>query len=306
MKVALRGNLLKTGDIAPRGFLRLLSGREPPRFTRGSGREELAAAITDPNNPLTARVFVNRVWQHHFGTGLVRTASNFGALGEPPSHPELLDWMTSRFIAEGWSLKSLHRLIVTSATYQLSGNFDEGAHQLDGDNRYLWRMSPRRMEVEAWRDSLLSVTGELDLSLGGPPYPNIIETKRRTLYAKVGRNGDAFESDGFLRLFDFPLMRATVEQRPNSIVPQQFLFLMNSSFMVERAKSLVSMLHQQSDSDEERIKRAYELIYSRSPNVNELELGLQFVRIAMKGTELSAWDRYAQALLSSNEFMFVR
>ncbi len=306
MKVALRGNLLRTGDIAPRRFLRVISGPDPVRYTKGSGRDELAAAIIDPKNPLTARVFVNRVWQHHFGAGLVRTPSNFGTLGERPTHPELLDWLASEFVAEGWSLKSLHRHILTSATYQLSGEFDEVSYKADGDNRLLWRMSPRRMDVEAWRDSLLSVTGELDPSLGGPSHHNITETKRRTLYAKVGRNGDVFESDVFLRLFDFPLMRATVEQRPSSIVPQQFLFFMNSSFMVQRAKALVVQLHQLDDSNEERIKHAYELLYTRSPEPAELEIGLSFVSAESDGNTLSSWDRYAQILLSSNEFMFVR
>ncbi len=306
MKVALRGNLLKTGDVAPRRFLRVISGAEPVRFSKGSGREELAAAIIAPQNPLTARVFINRIWQHHFGVGLVRTPSNFGSLGERPTHPELLDWLASEFVAEGWSLKSLHRQIMTSATYQLGGDYDEASFKADGDNRFLWRMSPRRMDVEAWRDSLLSVTGELDPSLGGPAHDNITETKRRTLYAKVGRNGDAFDSDEFLRLFDFPLMRSTVEQRPSSIVPQQFLFFMNSKFMIERAKALVGRLHRVSDSDEERIKQAYEWLYTRSPEPAELEIGLQFISRGSDGQGLSNWDRYAQVLLSSNEFMFVR
>lgn len=162
------------------------------------------------------------------------------------------------------------------------------------------------MDVEAWRDSLLSVTGELDSTLGGPAYPNITETKRRTLYAKVGRNGDVFGSDEFLRLFDFPLMRATVEQRPSSIVPQQFLFFMNSSFMIERAKALVGRLNMMGDSDVARIQHAYQLLYARSPEPTELEIGLQFVSSDSEGSELSNWDRYAQVLLSSNEFMFVR
>ncbi len=195
---------------------------------------------------------------------------------------------------------------MTSATYQLSGDYNEQVFKADGDNRFLWRMSPRRMDVEAWRDSLLAVTGELERSLGGPAYSNITETKRRTLYAKVGRNGDAFGSDIFLRLFDFPLMRATVEQRPSSIVPQQFLFFMNSSFMVERAKALVGKLHKMSDSNEGRINYAYELLFMRSPDPEEIEIGLQFVNSASDGSELSSWDRYAQVLLSSNEFMFVR
>ncbi|MEZ6032067.1 MAG: DUF1553 domain-containing protein [Planctomycetaceae bacterium] len=306
MKVALRGNLLKTGEVAPRRFLRIVSGAEPTRFTKGSGREELAAAIVDPQNPLTSRVFVNRVWQHHFGAGLVRTPGNFGTLGERPTHPELLDWLTSEFIARGWSLKSLHRLMMTSATYQLGSDYEEHSFKSDGDNRLLWRINPRRMDVEAWRDSLLSVTGELDTALGGPSLQDISNTKRRTLYAKVGRNGDAFESDVFLRLFDFPSMRSTVEQRPSSIVPQQFLFLMNSQFMVDRAKAFVARLYQMSNSDEERIRHAYALLYSRSPEPTELEIGLNFVSSASDGSELSGWDRYAQVLLSSNEFMFVR
>ncbi len=306
MKVALRGNLRKTGDVAPRRFLRLLSGHEPARFSKGSGREELADAIIHPENPLTVRVFVNRVWMHHFGAGLVRTPSNFGTLGESPTHPELLDWMTSEFVAGGWSLKSLHRQIMTSATYQLSSTFDEQSFKADGDNRLLWRMSPRRMDVEAWRDSLLAVTGDLDTSLGGPSLPNVMENKRRTLYAKVSRNGDVFESDRFLRRFDFPLMRATVAQRPSSIVPQQYLFLMNSHFMVERAKSLVALLATENESDAARIEQAYDLLYCRSPEPMELQLGLQFLSSPEDANPLSRWDRYAQVLLSSNEFMFVR
>ncbi|GAA4459560.1 DUF1553 domain-containing protein [Novipirellula rosea] len=306
MKVALRGNLRRTGDVAPRRFLRLLSGEESDRFTNGSGRAELAAAIVDPENPLTVRVFVNRVWMHHFGAGLVRTPSNFGTLGEPPTHPELLDCMASEFISGGWSLKSLHRQIMTSASYQLSSTFDEQAFKADGDNRLLWRMSPRRMDVEAWRDSLLAVTGELDTSLGGPSIADVTQNKRRTLYAKVSRNGDVFESDRFLRRFDFPLMRATVAQRPSSIVPQQYLFLMNSRFMVERAKSLVSLLATENESDVARIEHAYDLLYCRSPEPMELQLGLQFLSSPEDANPLSRWDRYAQVLLSSNEFMFVR
>ena len=306
MKVALRGNLLKTGDVAQRRFLRIIAGAEPTRFSKGSGREELAAAIIHPTNPLTARVFVNRVWQHHFGAGLVRTPSNFGTLGVSPTHPELLDWLASEFVSKAWSLKSLHRTIMTSATYQLGSGYDEQSFKVDSDNRLLWRMSPRRMDVEAWRDSLLAVTSELDSALGGPSHPNIIETKRRTLYAKVARNGDVFGSDAFLRLFDFPLMRATVEQRPSSIVPQQFLFFLNSSFMVERAKALVAKLHQLSDSDAVRIEQAYQLLFSRKPDPAELEIGMQFVSAPSDGSQLSNWDRYAQVLLSSNEFMFVR
>lgn len=162
------------------------------------------------------------------------------------------------------------------------------------------------MDVEAWRDSLLAVTGELDLALGGPSQPNLGGDKRRTLYAKVSRNGDAFESDSFLRRFDFPLMRATVEQRPASIVPQQFLFLMNSQFMIDRAEALANQLDQVCKSDVEKIETVYHRLYSRAPDSNELNLGLEFVRGINDGRALSGWARYAQVLLSSNEFMYVR
>ena len=243
---------------------------------------------------------------HHFGDGLVRTPSNFGTLGESPTHPQLLDWLAYEFVSGGWSLKSLHRQIMTSATYQLSSSFDEQSFKVDGDNRMLWRMSPRRMDVEAWRDSLLSVTGELDPAMGGPSLPEFTNNHRRTLYAKVSRNGDVFGSDRFLRRFDFPLMRATVAQRSSSVVPQQFLFLLNSSFMVQRAKSLVARLDSAGESDEQRIKHAYNLLFNRSPEPLELQIGLEYVGAGNDQDQLSSWDRYAQVLLSSNEFMYVR
>ncbi len=313
MHVALRGNLRKTGELAPRRFLRILSGPEPTKFASGSGRRELAEAITDPYNPLTARVFVNRIWMHHYGAGLVRTPSNFGSLGEKPTHPQLLDWLAADFMENGWSLKRLHRQIMNSAAYQQSSQFSEVGHRRDGDNRLLWRFSPRRMDVEAWRDSLLAVTGELDTTHGGRPLDNIAETPRRTIYAKVSRNGDVYKSDEFLRRFDFPLMRATVAKRPNSIVPQQYLFLLNSPFMVERARRLVARLDAEiasagaPGSDEHRIRRAYKLLYGRAVEDLELQVGLQFLRTGSNtGEQLPAWERYAQALLSSNEFMYVR
>ena len=307
MPLAIRGDLRKTGEMAPRRFLRILSGPDPPTFTKGSGREELAEAIVDRKNPLTARVFVNRVWMHHFGAGLVKTPSNFGTLGETPTHPLLLDWIAADFVEHGWSLKRLHRQIMTSATYQLSSAYDADSFRQDGDNRLLWRMSPRRMEVEVWRDSLLSITGELDPTLGGPSFDNIAQERRRTIYAKVSRNGDAFASDGFLRRFDFPHMRATVAKRPQSIVPQQYLFLLNSQFMVDRAKSLVARLESVTQRDDEKIEKAYELLYGRPPSANEAAIGLEYLASSEHaGQKISAWEQYAQVLLSSNEFMFIR
>ena len=306
MPVAIRGNLREPGDVAPRRFLRIVTGADPPPFTKGSGRLELAEAVANPENPLTSRVIVNRVWMHHFGKALVRSPSNFGTLGLKPTHPEMLDWLAATFIESGWSIKSLHRLIMTSATYQMSTRFQSVAFSVDGDNELLWRMNPRRMDVESWRDSLLMVTAELDSERGGPPVEEITKSKRRTLYAKVSRIGSEFDSDEFLRLFDFPSMRATVSKRPSSIVPQQFLFLMNSPFMVERAKAFSERLHRETENDRERIGRAYRLLFSRSPSEEELQMGIQFLSESSARTELSPWQQYGQVLMSSNEFMYIR
>jgi hypothetical protein len=305
MKIAIRGDLRKPGEAAPRRFPRILAGDTPPLFDQGSGRKQLAEAVAARENPLTARVFVNRVWQHHFGEGLVRTPSNFGALGEKPTHPELLDWLTATFLESGQSVKALHRTIMLSATYQMGSNYDDAAYRKDGDNRLLWRVTPRRLDVEAWRDALLRVTGELDTTRGGPPIDRI-ETPRRTLYFKVSRNGDVFTTDEFLRRFDFPLMRATVDQRPSSTAPQQFLFLMNSPFMVARAKALAKRLATDAKTDRDRIERAYALLYQRPPTSEELDIGLGFLKDTATTSGLSAWDQYAQVLLATNEFMSVK
>jgi hypothetical protein len=307
MKVALRGNLRKEGPIAPRRFLQILSSDERPHFNQGSGRLQLASAVADANNPLTARVIVNRVWMHHFGKALVRSPSNFGTLGEKPTHPQLLDWLTANFVENNWSIKSLHRTMMLSATYQQSSRYDTHNFNADGDNNLVWRMNPRRMDVESWRDALLAATGELDKTLGGGPTDNIIGTKRRTLYAKVSRNGDQFGSDHFLRLFDFPLMRATVAKRPISTVPQQFLFMMNSPFMIDRAKALAKRLEGEAKTDEEKISRAYQLLFSRDPTASEASLGSEYIKLQPSSDQkLSNWEQYAQVLLSSNEFMYIR
>ncbi|MDE0863683.1 MAG: DUF1553 domain-containing protein [Rubripirellula sp.] len=306
MKIALRGNLLKTGEIAPRRFLRIVEGEERQHFNEGSGRIQLAQAVVSPSNPLTARVIVNRIWMNHFGKALVRTPSNFGTLGEPPTHPELLDWLSAEFLKSDWSIKSMHRLIMNSATYRSSSDFHEQAFLADGDNRLLWRMPPRRMDVETWRDSLLAVTGELDTTLGGPSIDRIVNSQRRTLYAKVSRN-EPQGSDDFLRLFDFPIPRASAAKRTSNVIPQQFLFMMNSQFMINRAKALSSQLQQQATNDEARIMLAYSLLYGRPPTHQELVIANQF--LAPQATQHAAtdrWQQYCQVMLSANEFMYIR
>jgi len=304
MAVAIRGNLLKPGPIVARRFLKILTAEERSSFADGSGRRQLAEAIADPGNPLPARVFVNRVWMHHFGQALVRTPNNFGALGEKPTHPPLLDWLAANLLETG-SIKALHRTIMMSSAYQLSTDMSDASFAKDGDNRLLWRMNPRRMDAEVWRDALLFVTGEIDLKLGGPPTDNL-ESRRRTLYFKVSRNGDVFPTDEFLRLFDFPLMRSSVAKRPTSIVPQQYLFLLNSPFMQQRARALSERLTNEASIDSDRIKRAYQLLYQRSVTQPELSLGLGFLGKAQGDSDrANLWERYCQALLGSNEFMYM-
>ena len=307
MKLAIRGNLLRLGPVAPRRFLRILAGPDPAKFTDGSGRVELAEAIVSAENPLTARVFVNRVWLHHFGQGLVRTPSNFGTLGEKATHPELLDWLALRFVEQGWSIKRLHREMMLTSVYQLSGRYDERSFQADADNRLLWRMSPRRLDVEAWRDALLNVTGDLDRKLGGPPADNI-NVPRRTIYLKVSRNGDQVQPDEFMRLFDFPAMRATVEKRTANAVPQQYLFMLNNSYMLRLAELFAARLEKEQQTDEQRIDRAYRLLYGRLPTDEEKQIGLAYLNAGTPSdppSGLSSLRRYAQVLLSSNELMHI-
>jgi cytochrome c553 len=322
LPVLARGNQESPGEETPRRFLSILSGENAPPFKDGSGRLELARAIANKNNPLTARVMVNRIWQHHFGQGLVRTPSNFGLLGEPPTHPELLDYLAAQFMEQGWSMKSLHRLIMLSATYQMSGRFDARSNELDPDNKYIWRMNRRRLEVEAWRDAMLAVSGNLDRTIGGASVQLASpDNRRRTFYAVISRH----DLDSLLRLFDFPDPNVTSDQRSVTTVPLQQLFVLNSEFLIRQARTLACRLNAASDeADPSRIRHAYMLVYGRPPTDDELQLGLEFVADAKAGSELgngggeidnvkpgatsgalSRWEQYSQVLLSANEFMYV-
>ncbi|HLJ95374.1 MAG TPA: PSD1 and planctomycete cytochrome C domain-containing protein [Gemmataceae bacterium] len=319
MKVHIRGNPETLGDEAPRHFLSILSSAGT-RFRKGSGRLELAEAIASANNPLTARVMVNRVWQHHFGKGLVATPSNFGAQGERPTHPELLDFLARRFIAAGWSLKTLHREIMLSATYQQSSRFEPHNYERDPDNKLLWRMNRRRLEVEAWRDAMLAVANHLNPTIGGPSLElTAPDNRRRTLYAVISRH----ELDSLLRLFDFPDPNITNAERTVTTVPLQQLFVLNSEFMVRNAKALAARLTQPSalaagktgglagEDDAARIRRAFLILYGRPASERELQLGLAFLAEdaaeaeSDSGNGLNRWEQYAQVLLSASEFLYV-
>ena len=292
MKVLIRGDRNNQGEVAPRRFLSALSGKERALFHQGSGRLQLAEAIADGQNPLTARVIVNRVWQQHFGRGIVNTPSNFGQLGERPSHPELLDYLAAEFVEQGWSLKKLHKQILMSATYGLSAEVVEANQAKDPDNHLFWRANRRRVDAETLRDSLLFASGELDLSPAEKAMKLDDEKNlRRTVYGFISRR----KVDSTLALFDFPNPQATSEARMSTLVPPQRLFLMNSPFVASRASALGKRL---SGTDGEKISQAYRILYSREPDAAELKLGLEFLR-------QGDWVQYARVLLGSNEFLFV-
>jgi mono/diheme cytochrome c family protein len=305
MRVHLRGNPSTLAEEAPHRFLAILGGEGHP-FTKGSGRLEMAEAIASKDNPLTARVMVNRIWQHHFGRGLVRTASNFGALGERPTHPELLDHLATRFVRSGWSIKALHREILLSATYRQASRLDARNHEINPENKLLWRMNRRRLEVEAWRDAMLAVSGQLDGTVGGPSAElAAADNRRRTVYGAVSRH----ELNPLLRLFDFPDPNITSGERTVTTVPLQQLFVLNSDFMVRIAKALVARLAAAPNNDDAgRIRRAFVLLYARPATEQEVRLGLAFLAAgeSQGGSKgLTRWEQYAQVLLGANEFLYV-
>jgi mono/diheme cytochrome c family protein len=304
MKVFLRGNPATPGPEARRRFLSVLSSEGSAAFeTKGSGRLELAKAIASRDNPLTARVMVNRIWEHHFGRGLVATPSNFGKMGERPSHPKLLDYLAARFVDGGWSLKALHREILLSGTYQLAATNEPSNAEVDPDNIHLWRGNRRRLEVEPWRDAMLAVSGNLDPALGGPSVDlGSPDNRRRTFYAKVSRHS----LDGLLRLFDFPDPNITADKRAVTAVPLQQLFVLNSEFMARQAKALADRLKEGPGDDDAKVRRAFPLLYARPATETEVAMAIEF----LKGLDdprppLSRWEQYAQVLLGSNEFLFV-
>ena len=255
MRVYLRGNPDKEGDVAPRRFLRILAGDQPAPFTQGSGRLELAQAIASPNNPLTARVLVNRVWQYHFGRGIVGTPSNFGKLGERPTHPELLDHLATRFIASGWSMKTLHREIMLSATYQLSCDRDEHNAAVDPGNQLLWRMNRQRLDVEAWRDALLAVSGKLDRTHRRPAART--SATATTSGARSTARSAGTTSTVCCGCSISPIRTSRADARPVTTVPLQQLFVLNSEFMIARRRSLAARLAVEDNEDAGRIRRAF-------------------------------------------------
>ncbi len=301
-RVFLRGNPNRLGAPVPRRFLQALSGPDRPPFRDGSGRLDLARAIADPRNPLTARVMVNRVWMYHFGAPLVGTPSDFGVRGEPPTHPALLDWLAARFVQDGWSLKSLHRIIMLSATYQQSSTDSSEGLRIDPENRLLSRMNRQRLDFEATRDAMLAVSGRLDPTVGGASVQNIAapSSTRRTLYGFL----DRLNLPGLYRTFDFPDPNATSPRRDRTTVAPQALFLMNHPFLLEMARATLERPEISAEtSTPARINRLYRLLYGRAHNDQEIRLARDYLDEA--GESPKAWERYVQALLMANEFVFI-
>jgi hypothetical protein len=287
--VFIRGLAENKGDIVPRHFLEILSGGKPTPFKNGSGRLELAQAIASKNNPLTARVMVNRVWLHHFGEGFVRTPDDLGTQAEKPTHPELIDYLASYFMEQGWSLKKLHRLIMLSKVYQESSELLPGSNydSIDPENRLLWRANVRRLDFEATRDSLLVMANKLDATMGGLPV-NLTEepySYRRSIYGYVDR-GDIPE---LMANFDFSNPLAPNSRRTTTVVPQQALFLMNSPMVIDVARSILAQpIIARATSNNDRIIGIYRIILGRTPTADEIKLAYGFLQV-----ELGQQDKVA-------------
>ena len=331
--VLIRGEAGNRGAIEPRHFLEIIAGPNPPAFTNGSGRLQLAHAIMDPKNPLTARALVNRVWQHHFGTGFVPTPDDLGTMSEPPSHPELLDYLASRFVEDGWSIKKLHKIILLSATYQQDSANKPRYAEIDPANRLLWRANIDRLEFESIRDSILAIGGAMDTNMFGRPVDFEVhpDSTRRSIYGHVDRS----DIPSVMVNFDFAIPDLPTGKRHETIVPQQALFFMNSPLVIEQARRLVALPEfKELRGDEAKVKFLYERVYQRLPTAEEIKLCGEFIsespklaagaastlasdnrrlppRLARRTeasrgpTPLTAWEKYAHVLLQANELVYV-
>jgi hypothetical protein len=321
-----KGNPKERGDTVRRGFLAALGGQSLPADAVGSGRLELAGWLTDPKNPLTPRVMANRIWQGHFGRGIVASPSDFGIRGERPSHPELLDWLASRFHAEGWSIKALHRRIVLSHAYAMASEGDSYAGTVDPNNAMLSHVSRRRLSAEEIRDAMLAVSGQLDPSVPGPhPFPPetdwyftqhrafvaVYESSHRSVYLMQQR----IKKHPFLEVFDGADPNATTADRPLSTTALQALFLMNDPFAHAQADALAGRLLESQADERGRVDLAHRLLFARPASADDLAIARSYLddaRAKLASTEIpesrrgrAALASYARVLLSSNEFLHV-
>jgi hypothetical protein len=320
-KVFIRGDYHSEGEDAPKAFPLILAAQtKQPAINGGSGRLQLAEWIVQPEHPLTARVMVNRIWAWHFGEGIVRTPDNFGKMGEQPTHPELLDFLARKFIESGWSIKSMHRLIMLSSVYQMSSHASDRAFAADTENRLFSRFNRRRLTVEEMRDGMLAIDGSLDLTMGGGLQSGVgtdgendnkrlsvnpEKLNRRTVYLPLRRAN----LPTLLNLFDFGDATTSSGKRQLTNVATQALFWMNSEFLTERSKRFAHLLLERKDaSDEELVKTAYLRIVNREATEEEIKQAVDFIS-GFKGKyskdRLDAWQSFCRVLMSSNDFNYV-
>src|SRR6266850_414391 len=292
VKIHLRGRYDKLGKVVPRGFPAVLAGPKVGPII-GSGRLQLAQWLAGKENPQTARVMVNRIWQHHFGEGIVRTPNNFGKLGTSPTHPELLDYLAVQFMQNGWSIKSMHRLIMLSATYQQSSLGNPATLKADPENLLVGRMARERLDAEELRDALLLVSNGLDPSLGGPAVKELI-SPRRSLYLLMVRS----DRSNYRMLFDAPDPNTIAEKRIDSTVAPQALFMMNHPFALERTKVLAQLSAKHGLTPRARIEWLYQTLFARPPTEKEIELA-QSALSSVPDNKI-AWESYCQVLLCAN------
>ena len=301
LNVFIRGNVERKGPMAPRQFIRVLAQEKSVAFTNGSGRVDLAAAISSPRNPLTARVMVNRVWGLFFGQPIVVTPSNFGHSGQPPTDPALLDFLATRFMEHGWSVKTLAREIALSSTYRQSSEASAKKAAIDAANESLWRSNRRRLSIEQWRDALLNVAGELDLSSGASMELDATNNFRRTVHARVSR----LELNSTLMTFDYPDANTHAEKRVTTTTAMQKLYVLNSRFMLGRAKALAARVTANGkESNRSRVERTYQLLFAHEPDREEMQVALEFLR-QPESNAMTRWEQYSQMLLASNEMLYV-
>ncbi len=308
--VLIRGNPGRPGKQVPRQFLLVVAGQERTPFRDGnSGRLDLANSIISAENPLTRRVIANRIWMHHFGEPLVTTPSDFGIRSDAPTHPELLDYLASLLLDSGWSLKSLHRTLLLSSTYRQASIDRLDCRASDPENRLLWRMNRRRLELEATRDTLLVAADRLDTQMGGRPVDltAVNYSRRRAVYGFIDRQ----DLPGMFRVFDIASPDQSAARRSRTTIPQQALFLMNSPFVVDQSRALAARPDVAEVADPAaRIIRLYEILFSRPANDDEINIGRQFIdsagaALVESGTRLSPWEQYCQLLLLTNEGMYI-
>jgi hypothetical protein len=310
MHVCIRGIVHNKGETVSRGFLQVATKGSMPKIAKNeSGRRHLAAWIASPDNPLTARVYVNRVWHHLVGAGLVRTVDNFGATGETPSHPELLDYLALKFTNDGWSTKKLIREIVLSHAFQMSSEPNLQGVKADPENRLLWRMNRQRLQAEAIRDTILAVSGQLDRTALGNTIKKgtvaerdyVFDDVRRSVYTPIFRNRllELYE------VFDFPDPNMVAGRRNVSTVPTQALYMMNSPFVMTQARSAAAVSLKEAGADAERIEKAYRRTLGRAPTSRERELALQYVSVPLAEQRLPAWERFYQTLFACVDFRYV-